>query len=497
MRLQAAAILVSSLYLTRPAQSCSPEQPFLTMGNDESSVMFSFVSKTVCDQTVNVTLKNSDKQTMLQVPLLTNNSYLNDPKMPGYNRYSYFFTAPIIPDDHYSWSYSSDTTIGPFGFRIRNLTQSKDLKIFLMADMDLTDLSLPTRLKLNATNWYEFDALIHAGDYAYNTESDFGKRGDNYFNSLWTVTPCVPHLLISGNHENYNNSLLFEYRFRMPDYNQQYYNNFYSYRRGPAFFLFVNYDWVLTFYKDLPTFYKILGYVESELKKVANDSTVKWRSVVTHRPIYCGEFATRKDCFQNFYYLKAFEQLYRKYKVDFLLAGHEHFYERLVVLDDQFRVIKPPLLSISGPGVSFNSPGHPIQIMSGCAGNIEGVSDPLTLGPLTWTGIPYIPCWADLHINESVYHHRVFASANDTVLDQTLIFHADANPTKNSGLFGAALLLPIVFVSLILLIFVVLKLKSVYQPKLEVEAGSISGYSHPGKQEAGQLSAESEPRQQA
>src|SRR3990167_6488909 len=101
------SLLLSISILVGKAFTCAPEQPMLTLGNNETSVTFSFISPTPCANP-NVTLKNFDKQTVVQVPLREQDVYQADPALVNYTRHSYFFTAPIIQGDQYAWSFYSN-----------------------------------------------------------------------------------------------------------------------------------------------------------------------------------------------------------------------------------------------------------------------------------------------------------------------------------------------------------------------------------------------------
>lgn len=46
-----------------------------------------------------------------------------------------------------------------------------------------------------------FDAVIHAGDFAYNMEDDSGKIGDEFMNSVQPYAARYPYMGSPGNHE--------------------------------------------------------------------------------------------------------------------------------------------------------------------------------------------------------------------------------------------------------------------------------------------------------
>lgn len=101
-----------------------------------------------------------------------------------------------------------------------------------MADADISTQSQPSLGRLRSINWNQYDGLIHAGDFAYDVNYDGGSKGDSYFNSISDLTARVPYLIVAGNHENYDNAKLFDYRFKMPGYNADYNNNLWVFKRG-------------------------------------------------------------------------------------------------------------------------------------------------------------------------------------------------------------------------------------------------------------------------
>ena len=365
---------IGMIMLARLSTCCIAMEPSMHMGDTENTVSFKFVSADPCDSPV-VNLKNIDKGTYVQIPSYTSDEYacVNT----TYHRYSYFFKAEIIQGDTYFWSFRSDNDLGPFQFNIRDLKDSKNPRFIQIGDMEYSNNSVQTFQALNQMDWRKYDGFIHAGDYAYDMSSDQCLRGERYFNALSNVLPVVPAMLILGNHENYDTGRLFNFRFRFPNYNTQLTNNFYSQVRGQVFFLFVNYDYFITWNRNPESLALVLAYIEAELKKSQAEG-IKWTVVVSHRAIYCGEYATRKDCTANYYMLKPFDDMYRKYKVDLLIAGHEHFYERLHGIDSNFNLEIIERLNSQGVTEISNSP-HPILITNGCAGNKEFVNPNLTL----------------------------------------------------------------------------------------------------------------------
>lgn len=59
----------------------------------------------------------------------------------------------------------------------------------------------------------EFDTLLHAGDFAYDLDTDVGRVGDGYMRQLQPIIAQIPYNGIPGNHESANNFTHYKTRF--------------------------------------------------------------------------------------------------------------------------------------------------------------------------------------------------------------------------------------------------------------------------------------------
>ena len=468
-------MLAAVLLFCSVVQSCPPEQPALTLGNDEESVTVSFLSSEQC-QNPKVLITNLDRGIVTEV-LLTSQDTYSKPDLDNYSKTAYFFTAKVTPGERYTWSFIGDYQIGPFSFALRNIAKHGSTKLIVMADMDITAASTETQLALNSMDWRKYDGLIHVGDFAYDMSDDGGRKGDGYFNALWSVIPTVPYLVVAGNHENYDDSRLFNFRWRMPNYSSKYANNFYSAKRGPAWFLFLNYDYLFYFHPE--EILQVLSFVEASLKTALADPSIAWRFVVSHRPIFCGKIDT-DDCYVNFYILKPFDDLFRKYKVDAFLEAHEHKYERLKLLDPQF-VLADSLSSRQsrdGFDAVYVNPVNPLHIISGCAGNSEVFPETVEVNGLSAVQAVFIQCLIELEASPDTLKVKVFKSKDGAVLDSVAILKtADASPS-NSKLI--TLLLALLFIGCITMVYYSMKSGQTFSEDEEARKKRISnGFSEP------------------
>jgi acid phosphatase type 7 len=59
----------------------------------------------------------------------------------------------------------------------------------------------------------QFDMLMHLGDFAYNVESNAGEKGDDFFRKMSPISARIPYIIVPGNHEMFDNSNFFNFRF--------------------------------------------------------------------------------------------------------------------------------------------------------------------------------------------------------------------------------------------------------------------------------------------
>ena len=76
-----------------------------------------------------------------------------------------------------------------------------------------------------------YTALLHAGDLAYNLDTDEGRVGDRFMEQIEPVASQVAYMVAPGNHEAHNNFSHYINRFSMPMKDQSH-NLYYSFDIG-------------------------------------------------------------------------------------------------------------------------------------------------------------------------------------------------------------------------------------------------------------------------
>ncbi|XP_077557944.1 acid phosphatase type 7-like [Haemaphysalis longicornis] len=234
------------------------------------------------------------------------------------------------------------------------------------------------------------DAVLHAGDFAYDMHSKDGKVGDIFMRQIETIAAYVPYMTAVGNHEEKYNFSNYNSRFTMMDKSGNVNNFFYSFDIGPAhiisysteFYFFLKYGW-----RQVPQQYYWLEKDLQEANLPENRAKRPWIITISHRPMYCSNLGFR-DCnsdtsiarkgfpLTNKYGL---EKLFFKYGVDLLFTGHQHSYER------SWPVYDGKVYLGSGKNPYYN-PKAPVHVVTGAAGNWEKLSQ-FVEDPKPWSAV--------------------------------------------------------------------------------------------------------------
>lgn len=243
----------------------------------------------------------------------------------------------------------------------------KDLKIFFVADLDLSDTAIPT-INRTINSIDKVDIYMHNGDFAYDLFDSNGHKGDGYFSMLNKPYSSKPYIVSLGNHEQLDEFKFFNYRFRMPGGNDDIKtrNNWYSFKIKDIYFVTVNQD----FWQRLGMLQKnvfedrnkILSWMSDDIK---NSKNSKFKVFYTHRPNFCGDIS-QISCNLMIYFQKPFEDFLMMHKFDLALFSHVHSYTRMTKMSS-FKTI----FSQSSPISIGNEFKAPLYIMAGHSGNIQ------------------------------------------------------------------------------------------------------------------------------
>jgi len=185
-----------------------------------------------------------------------------------------------------------------------------------------------------------FQMVLHIGDIAYDLGGHSSDRGDEFMSMIEHIASRVPYQVAVGNHEADDDKKYLNYRkrFKLSDLSE---NMYYSFDSGLVHFLVVASE----FYYDVTLSDRLeaqFNFVKQDLAIANLNRDVRpWIVVLAHRNLYCSntpdpgfdscseEFSPMRDGINNGSLFKyGLENIFHKFGVDFLLAGHKHTYER-------------------------------------------------------------------------------------------------------------------------------------------------------------------------
>jgi len=235
---------------------------------------------------------------------------------------------------------------------------------------------------------------------------------------IWDETP---YMFCPGNHENsagsgstpsQSNFTAYRERFHMPyAYSFGPNNMFYSFDYGLVHF--INIDTEVSF-PGAPEGGKEAGpwgvdqeaWLRKDLDRAtANRANVPWILIAGHRQFYAtvGWLKPQMDYFQP---------IFADYDIDAVFYGHIHYYERLYPIDSNGTVCSK----------SYDQPTCPVYVVTGAAGNIEGLSRTNETSPLSASGVLSEFGVGVLHVNGATQLKWDFIRSSDgTVVDTVTI----------------------------------------------------------------------------
>lgn len=191
------------------------------------------------------------------------------------------------------------------------------------------------------------DFIIHAGDLINKANEDY--QWGEWFEAGGWLNGMIPSLSIPGNHEYFRGqdkkaqlSMHWRPQFALPENGPEglpetaYYIDYQETR-------FIMMDSEAAFSDSLVMKNQIAWF-----EKVAQNHGMRWMVVVHHHPIYSTKLSR-----DNKNWREKMEPLYKKYKIDIVLQGHDHSYARGINMPLGQSRKKPDgpvyIVSVSGP----------------------------------------------------------------------------------------------------------------------------------------------------
>ncbi|GMG16561.1 unnamed protein product [Phytophthora fragariaefolia] len=362
------------------------------------------------DPAVWIGISEDDLTPVKDVAIETKSYYKDN----DYSLYSYHaIITGLKPNTEYFYKVGS-STINKFRSAVSSFTtarKSGDNSPFTVAvygDMGADANAVETNKYVNGLV-DKVDFVYHLGDVSYaddaflSATTAFGfyyeQVYNKFMNSMTNIMRRMAYMVLVGNHEaechspsclmsdsklnQLGNYSAFNSRFRMPSNESGgVLNMWYSYEYASVHFTTVSSE---TDYPNFPSnayhthhtyghFGDQLAWLEEDLKAAnANRDKMPWLIVGMHRPMYtirsCHADGKPNNDYDALSVQEAFEALFVKYKVDLVLQGHVHAYERQYPVANGNVVIH----GVSKDDATYSNPKAPVYVISGSAGGPEGL----------------------------------------------------------------------------------------------------------------------------
>jgi len=205
-----------------------------------------------------------------------------------------------------------------------------------------------------------YQGVLHVGDIAYDLHNAKGGRGDQFLNSLQSITGNMPYMLAAGNHESHDNFTHVHGRFpgleligRDSKSNTKLW---YSFNQPYVHFVVIDTE-VYKYFPDEAQQKRQLDWLRADLTW-ANQNRNKYPWVV---------MLGHKCDWQDNVKFDDFRTIAHSYGVDLLICGHQHNYQRL------FPGLRSKVQVYDDPEV-FTDPKYWVQIVVGSPGCQENIS---------------------------------------------------------------------------------------------------------------------------
>ncbi|ETI33391.1 hypothetical protein F443_19936 [Phytophthora nicotianae P1569] len=372
-------------------------------------------------------------------------------------RTKYYYKVGSRGDEKYTSDVTSFNTARP-------ATDDSTFNVLIYGDLGDGENSVDTIANVNKLTSDDIDLVYHLGDISY-ADDDFLalKQAAGFFyeevynkwmNSLMPLMSRVPYMVLVGNHEAechspvcqlsrkkrnaLGNYTAYNTRFKMPyEESSGTLNMWHSFDHGPIHFTSISSE---TDYPGAPSnrmtpwvyngnFGDQLSWIEADLKKAnANRANVPWIFVGMHRPLY-SVLNSENDVpnEQTALIQAAFEELLLKYKVDVVLAGHKHYYERNLPVAKN----KADLDGVSDDHKVYDNPQAPVHILTGGAGQVEGMSKPPT-HTASWNTVSDYEHfgYSMLEANRTTLVWKYILSSDQSVQDEFVMYKSEERGSR-------------------------------------------------------------------
>jgi len=337
-----------------------PEQVHLSMSSSDLSLMgVTWVTLNIEDSVVQYGLSPSElSMSNSGVPTTT------------YKAASWIGTihraqmTELIPGKKYYYRVGNGADRWSEVFDFTVMQEDQDITYAIIGDLDFEHLDTIANVNSLVASG-KVQAVIHTGDESY--ADGYEPHWDLFFNLIQPWAARVPYMAAPGNHEFWYNFSSYKQRFYFPgvlDEGGSGDNMFYSFNAGHTHWSTGNSETKV----DTPDFSdNYLEWLEADLSSVDRSKT-PFVVVNVHRPLYCSNdrvCSGYSDGWQADILKDKAEEILIRHKVDLVIVGHIHAYERTY-----------PVAYNASTQHDYVNPSAPVYIVQGGSGNRESNKGP-------------------------------------------------------------------------------------------------------------------------
>lgn len=240
-------------------------------------------------------------------------------------------------------------------------TLGRPLAFSVFADFGVDDGFGLSQLAADAQQGL-WDLALHAGDFAYDFESDNSANGNFFMNRASTsYAASRPVQPSPGNHEGGNN---------FTEYKQR--HNAVALYGNSGTAMYYSFEWAGVHFLSFNSETYVDGGIEAMLNWIQADLAAVDRGV-TPWVVAFGHKLWWMDNAPNI--IQVF-QLFQQYNVDVVFTGHWHYYQRYAPVfpqsaDPSLNQTYVDWASMSSDNHTYTNPKYPTMIVSGAPGDVE------------------------------------------------------------------------------------------------------------------------------
>lgn len=237
----------------------------------------------------------------------------------------YFFISQKLIEKSAGWRVASEAArewkMWPVGAGTKIEPVAKMLIVGEWMFSDGNDLATSIFNK-EKFGWPHHDILVQFEDHAPIDSPQLDKDISSKYEGISSLASSLLYIEVPANNDHSWNS-----RLRMPGQTETLWaNKFFDFVYQGIYYLVVDWQHLLT--RQPKDTERVFTWMQTRFKMTESRADIEWRLVLSGTPLLCNELQLGRDCSANIYYLKMFDDLMTKYRVDVMISSQIDEYAR-------------------------------------------------------------------------------------------------------------------------------------------------------------------------